>query len=78
MHPGMMGKSHLASALGYASCPQGHSVLFTTAIDAINNLVAAQAAHPLKAELNRYRSPARMQKHMGFSKLPFIRPPRIR
>ncbi len=52
------GKTHLASALGYAACQQGHSVLFTTAIDAINNLVAAQAAHRLKAELNRYLSPA--------------------
>ncbi len=53
-----LGKSHLASALGYAACQHGHSVLFTTAIDAINNLVAAQAAHRLKAELNRYLSPA--------------------
>ena len=53
-----LGKSHLASALGYAACQQGHSVLFTTAIDALNNLVAAQAAHRLKAELNRYLSPA--------------------
>lgn len=53
-----LGKSHLASALGYAACQQGHPVLFTTAIDAINNLVAAQAAHRLKAELNRYLSPA--------------------
>ena len=48
-----LGKSHLAAALGYAACQQGHSVLFTTAVDAINHLVAAQAAHRLKAELNR-------------------------
>ncbi len=54
----MIGKTHLASALGYTACQQGHSVLFTTAIDAINNLVAAQAAHRLKAELNRYLAPA--------------------
>jgi DNA replication protein DnaC len=53
-----LGKSHLASALGYAACQHGHSVLFTTAIDAINYLVAAQAAHRLKVELNRYLSPA--------------------
>jgi len=53
-----LGKSHLAAALGYAACQQGHSVLFTTAVDAINNLVAAQAAHRLKAELNRYLAPA--------------------
>ena len=54
----MTGKSHLAAALGYAACQHGHSVLFTTAVDAINNLVAAQAAHRLKTELNRYLAPA--------------------
>lgn len=53
-----LGKSHLASALGYAACQAGHSVLFTTAVDAINNLVAAQAAHKLKAELAKYVCPA--------------------
>ncbi|MGH7943632.1 MAG: IS21-like element helper ATPase IstB [Opitutaceae bacterium] len=53
-----LGKSHLASALGYAACQHGHSLLFTTAVDAINNLVAAQAAHRLKAGLKRYLSPA--------------------
>ena len=54
----MIGKSHLAAALGYAACQHGHTVLFTTAVDAINNLVAAKAAHRLKAELNRYLAPA--------------------
>lgn len=53
-----LGKSHLASALGYAACQAGHSVLFTTAVDAINHLVAAQAAHKLKAEMTKYVSPA--------------------
>ena len=37
--------------------PARHSVLFTTAVDALNNLVAAQAAHRLKAELKKYLSP---------------------
>jgi DNA replication protein DnaC len=31
-----LGKSHLATALGYAACQAGHSVLFTTAVDAIS------------------------------------------
>jgi len=53
-----LGKSHLASALGYAACQAGHSVLFTTAVDAINHLVAAQAAHKLKAEMAKYVSPS--------------------
>ena len=49
-----LGKSHLASALGHAACLAGHSVLFTTAVDIINTLTAAQAAYRLKAELKRY------------------------
>ena len=52
------GKTHLAVALGYEACQRGHSVLFTTAVDALNNLVAAHAAHRLKAELKRYLAPA--------------------
>ena len=53
-----LGKTHLATAMGYAACLAGHRVLFTTAIDIINTLVAAQAANRLKAELRRYLSPA--------------------
>jgi DNA replication protein DnaC len=52
-----LGKTHLASALGYAACQAGHPVLFTTAVDAINTLVAAQAAHRLNQELKRYLAP---------------------
>ena len=51
------GKTHLGLALGYEACQRGHSVLFTTAIDAINNLIAAQAAHRLKTELKKYIAP---------------------
>ena len=36
-----LGKTHLATALGYAACQAGHSVLFTTAVDAVNALVSA-------------------------------------
>lgn len=52
-----LGKSHLSAALGYAACLAGHSVLFTTAVDIINTLTAAQAAHRLKVELKRLLSP---------------------
>ena len=52
-----LGKTHFAVALGYEACQRGHSVLFTTAIDAINNLIAAQAAHRLKTELKKYIAP---------------------
>ena len=53
-----LGKTHLAIALGYQTCLQGHAVLFSTAVDAINNLVAAQNAGQLKLELKKYSKPA--------------------
>jgi DNA replication protein DnaC len=53
-----LGKTHLATALGHAACQHGHSVLFTTAIDVINSLHAAQLKGALKAELRRYTAPA--------------------
>ncbi len=53
-----LGKTHLATALGYAACIEGRSVLFTTAVDAVNTLSAAQAANRLKLELKRYLAPS--------------------
>jgi DNA replication protein DnaC len=53
-----LGKSHLAIALGHAACLQGHSVLFTTAVEAINSLTAAQAQSRLKAELKKFLAPS--------------------
>jgi len=52
-----LGKTHLATALGYAACLQGHAVLFTTAVEAINTLTAAQAQSRLKAELKKFLAP---------------------
>jgi DNA replication protein DnaC len=52
-----LGKTHLATALGYAACLQGKSVLFTSAIDVINTLSAAQAANRLKSEQKKYLAP---------------------
>lgn len=49
-----LGKTHLATALGYAACQRGHSVLFANAIDVINTLSAAQQKGALKAELKKY------------------------
>jgi DNA replication protein DnaC len=53
-----LGKSHLATALAYEACLAGHTVLFTTAIDIVNTLAAAQSTHRLKAELKKYMSPS--------------------
>jgi DNA replication protein DnaC len=52
-----LGKTHISLALGHAACIGGHSVLFTTAIDIINTLAAAQSAGRLKRELRRYLKP---------------------
>src|ERR1700751_6303079 len=37
-----LGNTHFATALGYAACQQGYSVLFANAIDVVNTLSAAQ------------------------------------
>jgi len=52
-----LGKTHLATALGYAACLEGHSVLFANAIDVINQLSAAQKKSALKGELKKYLRP---------------------
>ncbi|MGH8568528.1 MAG: IS21-like element helper ATPase IstB [Gammaproteobacteria bacterium] len=52
-----LGKSHLSIALGHTACLQDYSVLFTTAIDAINTLAAAHSAGRLKSELSKYLKP---------------------
>ena len=52
-----LGKTHLCIALGLTACARGLSVLFTTAIDIINTLAAAQNAGALKREMNRYLKP---------------------
>lgn len=53
-----IGKTHLASALGYQACLKGHTVLFASAIDVVNNLIAAQRTERLKQELKRYQKPS--------------------
>lgn len=52
-----LGKTHLATALGMAACAKCHSVLFTTAIDVINTLCAAQKAGKFKKQLHTYLKP---------------------
>lgn len=52
-----VGKTHLASALGYAACQAGHSVLFANAISVINDLSVAHKRGDLKRELKKYLRP---------------------
>ena len=53
-----LGKTHLATALGYTACLKGHAVLFASAIDVINTLAAAKNAGRLKQEIKKYAKPA--------------------
>ena len=53
-----LGKTHLASALGYTACLKGNTVLFTTAIDIINTLAAAREAGRMKQVLKKYTRPS--------------------
>jgi len=52
-----LGKTHFSIALGHAACPHGYSVLFTSAVDIINTLSAAQATGSLKREMKKYLQP---------------------
>jgi DNA replication protein DnaC len=47
-----------ARVSSHAACLNGHAVLFTTAVDIINTLAAAQSAGRLKREFHRYLKPA--------------------
>lgn len=51
------GKTFLAKAIAYAACNANIKALFTTAIDMINHLGAAQADHSLLKKLHYYQSP---------------------
>lgn len=53
-----VGKTHLGTALGYAACLEGHSVLFSGAIEIINDLQSAQKQGGLKRALKKYLRPA--------------------
>jgi len=52
------GKSFLAKSIAYAACSANIKVLFTTAIDMINHLIAAEADRSLLKKLHYYQSPA--------------------
>ena len=51
------GKTFIAKALATAACNSNIKVLFTTAIDMINHLIAAEADHSLLKKLAYYQSP---------------------
>lgn len=52
-----LGKTHLATALAYEGCLAGNTALYTTAIDIVNTLAAAQSSNRFKSELRKYVCP---------------------
>jgi DNA replication protein DnaC len=55
-NPGV-GKSFLAKCLAYAATQAGIKTLFTTAMDMLNHLIAAEADHSLLKKLSFYETP---------------------
>ena len=55
-NPGV-GKTFLAKTVAYAATQAGKKVLFTTAMDMINHLIAAEADHSLLKKLHYYQTP---------------------
>jgi DNA replication protein DnaC len=51
------GKTFLANCIAGAACNANVKVLFTTAMDMINHLIAAEADHSLLKKLQYYQSP---------------------
>src|SRR5437867_9473871 len=55
-NPGV-GKTFLAKILGWRACQANQRVLFTTAMDMLNNLLASQVDHSLVRKLKVYTEP---------------------
>jgi len=51
------GKTFLAKILGWRGCQANYRVLFTTAMDMLNHLLASQADHSLVRKLKLYTEP---------------------
>jgi DNA replication protein DnaC len=56
-NPGV-GKTFLAKIVGWRACQRNQRVLFTTAMDMLNQLLAAQVDHSLVRRLKTYTEPA--------------------
>jgi DNA replication protein DnaC len=56
-NPGV-GKTFLAKIIGWRACQANQRVLFTTAMDMLNHLLASQVDHSLVRKLKAYTEPA--------------------
>ena len=55
--PGV-GKTFLSKIVGWRACQSNQRVLFTTAMDMLNHLLASQVDHSLVRKLKAYTEPA--------------------
>ena len=55
-----VGKTHLAIALAHTACLAAKTALFTTAVEIVNTLAAAQATGGIKREMARLLKPVRL------------------
>lgn len=53
-----IGKTHLAIALAHTACLAGMTAVFTTAVDIVNSLAAAQATGGIKREMAKLLKPS--------------------
>ena len=77
-----VGKTHLAVALAHAACLRGRTALFTSAVDIVNTLAAAQATGGIKREMARLMKPSLLvvdeldvYKRQAISRIPIIPKP---
>jgi len=56
-NPGV-GKTFLAKIIGWRACQANQRVLFTTAMDMLNHLLASQVDHSLIRKLRLFTEPA--------------------
>src|ERR1700758_1127123 len=61
-----LGKTRISIALGHAACLNGYSVLFTTAVDIINTLTAAQSAGRLSVSLSYLKPQLLVVDELGY------------
>src|ERR1700751_1129183 len=67
-NPGV-GKTYLAKIVGWRACQANQRILFTTAMDMLNHLLASQVDHSLIRKLKIYTEPSLVVVELGYLSL---------